>query len=1315
MFTAEPDGLTNGNTGTLLNEIAGVLSDKVGATKYDLGHVLHLSAGGGGVATLGVVCGADNVKGRGVTGVDPSEVPGSPFSSSTLAHEIGHQFAATHTFSASCDNNRQDETAFESAAGLTLMSYAGVCTPAIVPNARPHFHSNSIAQMLNYIAMNGGCATTAPTNNNPPTISAGTPHTIPKQTPFTLTATATDADAGDVPNLLYSWEQSDAGPTPPYVSAAGPLFRPFPLTKERTRTFPSLTYILNNANVPPATIGGFETAENLPNVARPLTFNAIVRDQRGGISAEEVVITAADSGPFLVTQPNTATTWMGGSTQTVMWSVNGTNAAPVNCANVKISMSRDGGLTFPDVLAASVPNSGTAMVTVPSGLTSEKVRIKVEAVGNIFFDISDVNITLTPGDACPAVDTIFPLIGAVGANITIKGVNFNNVTNVQFANNVNAQFLEVNDTTIIAQVPAGAVSGPITISKTGCADKTSPAFSVSASAPTFLQVDDGTAETSFRFEGTNPVYYLNRLTPTGTYPFTVTAVSIFIPASMPIGTNLTILVGTNPSGNATLQPMTFETVNAQTTGLNQFLTVAVPNITITSGDFVVGFAHVPVDGVFPVAVDTTPTNKNRSYTSTNLGNTFTLFSSGNFMIRAEVSAGAICSGGSCNAVNTPPTITAAAAATRVQASAGTASPIATVSDAETAAGSLTVTATSVPAGITVSNITNTNGNVTATMAAACNAALGNNTVQLTVSDGSLTSTADFTVNVTTNTAPTLGNYPATTIGTGQSVNITPSVAPNDNGTITSLTAAAPGFTGSFSGNTMTGVVSVTNAGPNGTHTVTVTATDNCGATTTATFQLTVSADVGLEADVAPRPNGNGSVTIVDWTQVGRFVAGLDTATNGSEFQRADCAPRDTFGNGSLTIADWVQAGRYAVGLDATVAAAGPTSPAAMLPARAETESTRTVRARAASLQRGQINAVQLTLDAAGNEHALGFTVNYDPTLLSFYRATAPNGTTLTINAKQTARGQLGVLLALPSGKTFEAGQQSLLTLEFIPNGGAETVTTRLSFGNQVVTSEAADAAATTLSGLSFAAATLTISGRAVANVSAASYIGADAAADSIVSAFGNELATMTATATTPALPSLLGGTRVTMQDSAGQEMIAPLFFVSPMQVNYLVPAGLAEGLATVTITNAAGTISRGLLNLTRVAPAIFTADASGKGFAAADVQRVRRDGSSSYERVARFDVNTSRIVGNPIELRDDEQAYLVLYGTGFKQRSSLTAVRANIDGLPVEVLYAGAQGQYAGLDQINLRIPLALRGRGELTVELEIDGRLTNPVNLLVK
>jgi uncharacterized protein (TIGR03437 family) len=1315
MFTAEPDGLTNGDSSALLGEIAGVLNTNVGATKYDLGHVLNVDNGGGGVASIAVVCGADDEKGRGVTGVDPGEVPGAPFSLSTLAHEIGHQFAASHTFSASCSSNREDSTAFESASGLTLMSYAGVCTPAIVPTSRPHFHSHSIAQMLNYITTNGGCATTAPTNNTPPTINVGTGYTIPKQTPFVLTATGNDTDAADVPNLTYSWEQVDAGPTPPYISATGPLFRPFPLTKDPSRTFPSLTYILNNANVPPATIGVFQTAENLADVARAMKFNCVVRDLRGGANLGEVTVTAADAGPFLITSPNIATTLTGGATTNVTWSVNGTNAAPVNCANVRVSLSLNGGLTFPHILAASVPNTGTAMVTLPGGLTSEQARIKIEAVGNIFFDISDVNMTLTPGDSCPAISNFFPQIGAVGSNVTIKGVNLAGVTGVRFANNVSATFLEVNETTLIAQVPTGAVTGPITVSKTGCTDKSTTAFTVIATAPTFLSVDDGSVNTAFRFGGTNPVYYVNRLTPTN-HPSTITAVSIYVPSSLPVGSDLTILVAANPSGNATLSELSFQTVNVKTTGINQFFTFAVPNMTITSGDFVVGFAHVPVDTVFPVAIDTTPTNKDRSYTSTNLGNTFSLFATGNYMIRAEVNAGALCSGAQCNAVNTAPTITAAAA-TRVQASAGTISPIATVSDAESSAGNMLVTATSVPAGITVSNITNVNGNVSATIAAACNAALGNNTVELTVSDGALTATANLTVNVTANTAPTPGTYPATLIGTGQAVNVTPSIAPNDNGTVTSLTASAPNFTGSFAGNPTTGVIAVTNAGPEGVYTVTVTATDNCGATATTTFQLTVSSNLAYEADVAPRPNGtgNGTVTIADWTQVGRFVAGLDTATNGSEFQRADVAPRDTFGNGSLTISDWVQAGRYAVGLDAAVVAAGPTSPVAALQSNLEAENRRIVRARNQAMPRGQVNAVPLLLSAVGNENALGFTFNYDPGLLSFYRATAPDGTLLTINAKQAANGKVGILLALPVGKVFEAGEQPLVTLEFVPNGGEENVITKLGFGSQIIAAEAADASAHALTGLSFTEATLSITGRATAHVSAASYLGAQAAPDSIVSAFGSNLSTIIQSTNTPALPSLLGGTRVTIKDSRGQERPAPLFFVSPNQVNYLVPADLAEGLATVTITNAAGEIARGILNLTRVSPALFTADASGKGYAAADVQRVRGDGSSVYDHVTRFDLNTNRVVGVPIELRDGEESFLVLYGTGLKQRSALTTVRANIGGLETEVLYVGAQGQYAGLDQLNLRIPSALRGRGEITVELEIDGRLTNPVNIIVK
>ena len=154
------------------------------------------------------------------------------------------------------------------------------------------------------------------TGNNPPTVNAGTPTTIPKLTPFTLTATGSDPDASDIPNLRFIWEQFDAGGTlyanPPYGDQAGdpntttrPLFRCFSPVADKSRTFPSLTYILNNANIPPATIGGFQTAENLPAVSRTMNFRCTVRDQRGGVNDSSVAITVAGgAGPFAVIAPN---------------------------------------------------------------------------------------------------------------------------------------------------------------------------------------------------------------------------------------------------------------------------------------------------------------------------------------------------------------------------------------------------------------------------------------------------------------------------------------------------------------------------------------------------------------------------------------------------------------------------------------------------------------------------------------------------------------------------------------------------------------------------------------------------------------------------------------------------------------------------------------------------------------------------------------------------------------------------------------------------------------------------------------------------
>ncbi len=222
----------------------------------------------------------------------------------------------------------------------------------------------------------------------------------------------------DVPNLTYAWDQVDSGGslypqngTSASYNDAGdpatstrPIFRPFSPSSSPARTFPLLTYIRNNANDPPDLSGSFQTAEELPRIGRSINFRVTIRDNRaggGGVNEDSVLLTVSGtSGPFLVTAPNTAVTWAGGTTPTVTWSVNNTNAAPVSCVNVKISLSTDGGLTFPITLLASTPNDGSQAVTVPA-ISSTTARIKVEAVGNIFFDMSDTNFTITP--SCPAI------------------------------------------------------------------------------------------------------------------------------------------------------------------------------------------------------------------------------------------------------------------------------------------------------------------------------------------------------------------------------------------------------------------------------------------------------------------------------------------------------------------------------------------------------------------------------------------------------------------------------------------------------------------------------------------------------------------------------------------------------------------------------------------------------------------------------------------------------------------------------------------------------------------------------------------------
>lgn len=435
------------------------VDNRVGAANYDIGHLF--GTGGGGVASSPSLCSGQKAEGYSARGTNT----GDPFVVDYVAHEIGHQFGANHTYnnadSSGACTTRNPSTAFEVASGATLMSYVGICNARnlqqYVDTGTPSFHIVSLTEIINNITTGDpatpGCGTASGVSSVP-TVNAGAAYTIPRLTPFTLTATGSGA--------LYSWEEYDLAPSasgevgaPPGTydidndGVLRPLFRPYSPVGDASRTFPSLTFILNPANNDAsADVGGVRgnqpvltytgthptgfpgavceagqtcvIGERLPTVSRTMNFRVSTRSGTGGVADAGTSVTiAAGAGPFQITTQNESPiTWQAATMQTVTWDVAGTTANGINAANVNILLSTDGGQTFPVTLAANTPNDGTEQITVPNNPTST-ARIRIEAVGNIFFDINNANFAITAPTSAS--------VSVAGRVVTAKGRGIPNV------------------------------------------------------------------------------------------------------------------------------------------------------------------------------------------------------------------------------------------------------------------------------------------------------------------------------------------------------------------------------------------------------------------------------------------------------------------------------------------------------------------------------------------------------------------------------------------------------------------------------------------------------------------------------------------------------------------------------------------------------------------------------------------------------------------------------------------------------------------------------------------------------------------------
>lgn len=390
------DSETDPYNGNLSGQAQSTLTDIIGASNYDIGHLFHRDQANGNAGFVGAVC-IDNRKGSAFAShPDPM---GDLYDLDYVAHEMGHQFGANHTWSFESEGTTVQA---EPGSGTTVMGYAGIAgVNNVALNGQDYFHYLSIMQIADYLET-VGCAEVTALTNNPPVIVPIGDFTIPKSTAFALTGSASDQDSSDV--LSYTWEQIDNGivtqasfgPTNP----SGANFRSQKPAIDSVRYFPKLSRVMtgNLTQVNPPLNSAWETVSD---VEREMNFALTVRDNAiggGQVKADLVKVSVVNNaGPFMVTSQTGGENYVAGAVQQILWDVANTNVAPVNTETVDILLSTDGGVTFPTTLATNVPNDGEHKVIVPAAPTTT-ARLMIKAADNIFFAVNSGDFTITESE-----------------------------------------------------------------------------------------------------------------------------------------------------------------------------------------------------------------------------------------------------------------------------------------------------------------------------------------------------------------------------------------------------------------------------------------------------------------------------------------------------------------------------------------------------------------------------------------------------------------------------------------------------------------------------------------------------------------------------------------------------------------------------------------------------------------------------------------------------------------------------------------------------------------------------------------------------